>query len=404
MSYDFEKYYDRRVNGSWKWKAIDAVNNFPKEDVVPMTVADMDFPTCPNIIEKIQNYVATQVLGYSDPTNDYKKSVQHFFERKHNYSFDTDWLVTTPGIVPALSTAVRAFTKEQEGVIIMTPVYAPFYNVISMQNRRVEECPLLLKNNRYEIDFGLLTELAEKEDVKLIMLCSPHNPGGRVWTKEELQKIADIAIDNNLLVASDEIHSDIMHNGNKHYTFCSVDDKILDYSIICTAASKTFNIAGTQCSNIFIPNKNLRELFIAANLAVGIQGANVLGMVATQAAYDECEEWFEEMKEVITKNHKIVTNFFEEMGSDWKVMEQDASFLAWVDYSDINIDRDVFNVFLANDCDFYVNDGAMFGNASKTFIRINVGLPTIKLQENLERLKRNLSKNKELFTTANSTK
>lgn len=390
--YDFSSYYDRRRNGSSKWLKMDALNDKPKADVIPMTTADMDFPTCPKIIQAIQDYVATEVLGYSNATEGYLQSVQNFFQEVHHYTVEKEWIVTTPGIVPALSTCVQAFTNEGDGILTLTPVYTPFYDVIRMQNRRVEECALLLENNRYEIDFESLEALARKADVKMLMLCSPHNPGGRIWTEAELQKIIDIALAHNLYIVSDEIHADITLYGHTHKVLPTVDQRIEDRSIICTAASKTFNIAGLQCSNIFISNPKLRQQFIDTNLALGIERANVLGMVATEAAYDHCRDWMAEMKSVIEQNQEVVTAFFEALSPKFKVMKQEASFLAWIDYSEFSIDDKVFNDFLVEDCDFYINSGDMYGDASKYFIRINVGLPTEKLKENLERFKVGMEK------------
>ena len=385
--YDFSSYYDRRRNGSSKWLKMDALNREAKADVIPMTTADMDFPTPPKIIEAIQEYVATEVLGYSNATDGYLQSVQNFFKEEHQYTIEKDWIVTTPGIVPALATCVRAFTEEDEGIIVMSPVYTPFYDVVQMQNRRVEDCALLLKDNRYEIDFASLEALAKKTDVKMLVLCSPHNPGGRIWTKEELQQVIDIALTHNLLIVSDEIHADIKLYGHTHAILPTVDSKIEQQSIICTAASKTFNIAGLQCSNIFIPNPILREQFVNTNLALGIERANVLGMVATQAAYDHCGDWLQEMKAVIEKNQDVVTAFFEQLSPKFKAMQQEASFLAWIDYGELGVDAETFNDFLVHECDFYMNSGDMYGAASEHFIRINVGLPTEKLKENLARFK-----------------
>ncbi len=385
--YDFSSYYDRRRNGSSKWLKMNALNESPKADVIPMTTADMDFPTCPAIIQAIQDYVATEVLGYSNATDSYLQSVQNFFKEMHHYTVEKEWIITTPGIVPALSTSVQAFTDENDGIIVMSPVYTPFYDVIRMQNRRIEECALLLQNNRYEIDFDSLASLAEKPDVKMLMLCSPHNPGGRIWTEAELQKIIDIALTYDLLIVSDEIHADIILDGHTHRVLPTVDKRIEDQSIICTAASKTFNIAGLQCSNIFISNPILRQQFIDANLALGIERANVLGMVATEAAYNDCRDWLEEMKQVIETNQDLVTDFFESLSPKFKVMKQEASFLAWIDYEELAIDDQTFNDFLIHDCDFYINSGEMYGEASRYFFRINVGLPTEKLKENLDRFK-----------------
>jgi cystathionine beta-lyase len=367
---------------------MNAVNENPRDGVIPMTMADMDFPTSPHIVQALQDYPATEILGYSNPTDAYFASVQNFFQTQHNYWPEKDWIVTSPGIVPALSTSVRAFTKENEGVIVMSPVYNPFYEVVETQNRRIVDCALKLKDNRYYIDFDKLENLAQKSDVKMLLLCSPHNPGGRIWTEEELQQIINIALAHNLIIVSDEIHADINLKGKKHFILPAVDPRIENNSVICTAASKTFNIAGLQCSNIFIANPDLRKKFVDTNLAAGMERANVLGMVATKAAYDHCHDWLAEMKTVIEHNQDVVTAFFKKLSPKFKVMEQDASFLAWVDYSEVEADADAFNDFLVRECDFYVNSGGMYGESAKNFIRINVGMPTAQLQENLERFKR----------------
>ncbi|WP_042150057.1 MalY/PatB family protein [Paucisalibacillus sp. EB02] len=399
MKYDFTSYYDRRRNGSCKWLKLNTIDEKSRDNVIPMTIADMDFPTCPKIVDAVKKYVTTEVLGYSEPTYDYLDSVKNFFEEVHDFSIEKEWVITSPGIVPALSTCVRAFTQENDGVIMMTPVYNPFYHVVEMQNRRIEECALILKDNRYYISFEKLESLAKKDDVKMLLLCSPHNPGGRVWTKEELQKLIDIALENNLIIVSDEIHADITLKGKKHFILPSVDKRIERLSVVCTAASKTFNIAGLQTSNIFIANPELRQKFVDTNLASGIEKANVLGLVATKAAYDHCRDWMEEMKIVIEENQDFVTAFFAELSPRFKVMEQDASFLAWIDYSELNVDEKEFYEFLAQECNFFVNSGKMYGEVSKYFIRINVGIPTEQLKKNLERFKRGVE-GKYLYSSA----
>lgn len=392
MVYDFTSYYDRRKNGSVKWLKMNELNENPSNDVIPMTTADMDFPTCPKIVDAVTNYVSTEVMGYSVPTDAYLESTKDFFNDMHHFSIEKEWIVTTPGIVSALSTSVRTFAKKGEGVIVMPPVYNPFYEVVENQHRRLETCPLFLKNNRYYMDFNKLEKLAKKNDVKMLLLCSPHNPGGRIWTKEELQQLIDIAIDYNLIVVSDDIHADINLKGKQHHILPTVDTKIAQNCVICTAASKTFNIAGLQCSNIIIPNRRLRRRFVETNLAAGIEKANILGLVATKAAYDRCRDWLYEMKSIIDVNQTLVTTFFANLSPKFKVMEQDASFLAWVDYSDLNIDSKEFNRFLSKECDFYINDGKMYGSSAKYFIRINVGMPTKQLKMNLERFRLEVEK------------
>lgn len=390
--YDFISFYNRIPDGSWKWKAMDHKGQTSSPEIIPMTVADMDFPTCPKIDQAISNYVESKVLGYSDPTEEYLESVQKYMLKKHNFNIEKDWILTSPGIVAALSTAIRALTEEKDSIMIFTPVYGPFYEVIENQNRTIVKCPLLLKDNRYFIDFDLFEKILSTKSVKLLLLCSPHNPSGRVWSKEELTRINEICLANNTKVVSDEIHNDIIFYPNKHTIFGAVSKESLDNTIICTAASKTFNIAGLQCSNIIIANKETRELFQKCAEASGLKVCNVLGMVATKAAYDQCEDWFEEMKEVIAENQKLAIEFFSAWQDEWEVILPDSGFLLTVNFDKSKRPKKEIMQKL-NDSQFYINDGEMFGEESKLSIRVNLGLPTNELKKNLKRLKESFEKN-----------
>ncbi|WP_164995870.1 MalY/PatB family protein [Miniphocaeibacter massiliensis] len=390
MRYDFDSYLNRRETGSSKWLNMDSRNPNVDRDVVPMSVADMDFLTCTEINEEICNYVNSQTLGYSKPVDSYLQTVVDFFREHHNYSAEKDWIVTTPGIVSALATSVNAFTEIGDEVIIFTPVYHPFYEVIEGQKRVIKECPLIYNNNAYSINFELLEKLASSSKVKMILFCNPHNPGGIVWSKEELIRIEEIAVKYDLLIVSDEIHSDIVFKGKKHMVFGSISETIGERCVVCTAASKTFNIAGLQCSNIFIKNEDLRNEFVTANVNIGLERANILGMVATKAAYEKGLNWLDEVKTIIEKNNNIVEKFFNSYNNLFKVMKPEASFLTWVNFENLEIEHEEFMKFLDIKCEFFVNDGLSFGENGKYFIRINTGLPTKKLEENLERLKKYL--------------
>ena len=387
MKYNFESYLNRRETGSSKWLNMDNRNPNVSKEIVPMSVADMEFVTCPEISESLCEYVQTETLGYSKPVNSYLKAVTNFFKSYHGYDAKEEWIVTTPGIVSALATAVSTFSSEGDEVIIFTPVYHPFFEVVEGQNRKVSECPLIYKDNDYSIDFELLNKLAASPKVKMILLCSPHNPGGKVWSREELEKISEIVIKNNILIVSDEIHSDIIYDGSKQIILGSLNDEIGKRAIVCTAASKTFNIAGLQCSNIFIENEELRNKFVQSNNNIGLERANVLGLVATRAAYEKGLDWLKEAKSVIENNNNVVKEFFESYEGKFKVMVPEASFLVWVNFENTGIDHEEFMKFLDMDCEFLVNDGLSFGDKGRNFIRINTGLPLSKLEENLNRLK-----------------
>lgn len=390
MKYDFTGYVDRSEINASKW--LDMITRNPNvgKGVVPMSVADMDFYTAPEIKEEITKFVENETLGYTKPTDSYLESVRNFFSSYHGYDAKKEWITTTPGVVSALANSIKSFTEEGDGVLIFTPVYNPFYSVIEGQNRKIIECPLIYGKDRYSIDFDQFEELASQENTKLILLCSPHNPGGTVWNQSELERIADVAEENNLIVVSDEIHSDITFGDHTHTVFSTVNDTIGDRSIICTAASKTFNIAGLQCSNIFIENDEMRETFIENNVNVGLERANILGLVATKAAYDRGSDWLKEVKVVIENNLQIVENFFSKYDDLFPVMSPEASFTTWVNFENTEIDHEEFINFLDQKSEFFITDGLSFGENGRNFIRINVGLPTSKLNENLERLEKTL--------------
>ncbi len=382
---DFQTTYNRLRNGSSKWLKMVSEKPDVGEEIIPLSVADMEFQNASVIKNALKSYIDTEVLGYSRPTEEYLDSVVGFFNKFHDAEIKKSWIVTTPGVVPALASSVRAFTKIGEGVIIFTPIYPPFYNIIEGQDRVIEECPLIYSDNRYEIDFENLESLARKENVKLILLCNPHNPGGRVWTESEIKKIGKIAKDNDIILVSDEIHSDYVFNG-KHIVLTEIEE-IRDIAISCTAPSKTFNIAGLQCSNVLIPDDEIREKFIRANDIIGIERANVLGLVATRACYEDGYQWLEEASKIIKTNLDIVEEFFTSLSDKFKVMKIDAGFLSWVNFEKLNVSKEQFYSWL-NDSEIFINKGETFGKAGEYFIRINVGLPTSDLITALNRFEK----------------
>ncbi len=387
-AYDFESYYDRKRTRASKWVMMLRQNPNVREGIVPMTTADMDFMTAPEITDALLRYIPNELLGYSRPTDAYLDSVLRWFREKHGYKAERSWIFTTPGVVPALAAAVRTCTGPGEGVIVLTPVYGPFYEVIRGQGRRVVDCPMYIEDDRYQIDFDLFDRMCGVEKPSLLLFCSPHNPSGRVWTGEELRRLADICEKHHVRIASDEIHCDIILGELKHTVFSTVSDYAAD-AILCTSAGKTFNIQALQCANVFIRDQALRERYEHENLCAGIERANVLGMVATTAAYDNAGDWLAAVTEVIRRNHGILLRFFGRYPSRFKAMKPDAGFLGWVDCGGMNIPKDEFQRFLVA-CDFYVTDGLAFGKAAQRFIRVNVGLPARTLEENLGRLEEGL--------------
>lgn len=388
MKYNFSSAVDRRKSNPSKWLKV---NNTEEDFVLPMSTADMDFELCKEIRDDLTVYISEQVLGYSRPTKEYLESVVEFFKSYHGFNIRKEWIFTTPGVVSALATAIGEFTNVGDKVIIMTPIYPPFYDVVKGQGRQVSECPMIFKDGNYFIDFELLEKQAE--EAKLILFCSPHNPSGRVWDVEELEKLGKICIDNGLVIVSDEIHSDIMLSEKKHRVIGTISGEVLDNSIICTAASKTFNIAGLQCSNIIIANEKIRSRFIAANEKIGLERANVLGMVATQSAYTNGQAWIEEVTEVIKENLRVLVSFLEKYNNLFSYVVPQASFLVWISYEKMGIDENKMCELL-NEAKCYVNLGSEYGHGGEGHIRINLGLPEKYLTENLMRLEAVLKKHK----------
>lgn len=383
--YDFNSTYNRLVEEASKYQCLKKSGLDKNSDIIPMTTADMDFPLAPEIREAIKEYVSTHVLGYSKVTEEYIDTCIDYYKKQYNYSPKKDSIVTVPGIVTALSTSVAAYSEPGDKVIIFTPVYPPFSEVVKMQGREICESKLIDNDGYYTIDFENLEKIASDPKVKLILLCNPHNPGGRVWTREELENVERVARKNNLIVVSDEIHSDIVFEPLKHTCYGTIDGSN-DHCVVCHAASKTYNIAGLQCSNIIIENKELYDKFVNVNLSRGIERANVLGMVATKAAYEKAGDWKKEMKNVIAENFEVLQKFFENK-KEFKLAKTEASFLAWLNYKNLNVSHEKFMEAL-NEFHFLAADGLDYGEAGEYYIRINVGLPKNKLIENLERFEK----------------
>lgn len=385
----FDNYYDRSDDGASKWLIMRNKKSKIASGVIPMSIADMEFPLCKEIREEIIEYVSTKVLGYTRPNQEYLESVVNFMDRIHKYKIKKEWIVTSPGVVTGLATAIRAFTQPGDGVLIFTPVYSPFYEVIRDQGRKVIECELYIKDNRYYIDFNMLEKLIEKSSIKLLLFCSPHNPSGRVWDRKELEQISDICNKRGVILVSDEIHCDLVFNEKKHHIYSSVDME--NKSIVCTAASKTYNIAGLQNSNIIIKNEELREKFLKEMYAIGIERANILGMVATKAAYNKCDYFLWELREFIGKQHKIVEDFCEKHNDKLTVMKAESSFLSWISFEKIACDSQSFFKELEEQ-DLFVTPGSDFGKSCKKYFRLNLGIPQRKLLEALERLEKVIKK------------
>ncbi len=384
MNYDFDIVTDRKNTNAIKYDL--AKKRGKPEDAVSLWVADMDFPTAPCIQKAVAEKAAHGIWGYSRPDNRYYDALKKWYKERHNFEVRNEWVVNTPGVCFALATAVKAFTKEGESVLIQKPVYYPFFNIINSLQRKVVNSSLILKNNHYEIDFDDFERKIVQENVKMFILCSPHNPGGRVWTKQELQKISEICLAHNVLVVSDEIHSDITFGSNVHTVYGSLSEQALKNSIICTAPSKSFNLAGLQFSNIFIADEKLRKAFSEELDKTGYDEPSVFGIVAATAAYSEGADWFDSVKSYIWENILFAKKYIEENASQIKVLVPEGTYLLWLDFSKTGLSDSEINDRVLNKAKVWLDSGSMFGKEGEKFQRINCATPRIILEDALKRI------------------
>lgn len=384
MNYDFDTVTDRKNTNAIKYDL--AKKRGKPEDAVSLWVADMDFPTAPCIQKVVAEKAAHGIWGYSRPDNRYYDALKKWYKERHNFEVQNEWVVNTPGVCFALATAVKAFTKEGESVLIQKPVYYPFFNIINSLQRKVVNSSLILKNNHYEIDFDDFERKIVQENVKMFILCSPHNPGGRVWTKQELQKISEICLAHNVLVVSDEIHSDITFGSNVHTVYGSLSEQALKNSIICTAPSKSFNLAGLQFSNIFIADEKLRKAFSEELDKTGYDEPSVFGIVAATAAYSEGADWFDSVKSYIWENILFAKKYIEENAPQIKVLVPEGTYLLWLDFSKTGLSDSEINDRVLNKAKVWLDRGSMFGKEGEKFQRINCATPRIILEDALKRI------------------
>lgn len=384
MNYDFDTVTDRKNTNAIKYDL--AKKRGKPEDAVSLWVADMDFPTAPCIQKAVAEKAAHGIWGYSRPDNRYYDALKKWYKERHNFEVQNEWVVNTPGVCFALATAIKAFTNEGESVLIQKPVYYPFFNIINSLQRKVVNGSLILKNNHYEIDFDDFERKIVQENVKMFILCSPHNPGGRVWTKQELQKISEICLAHNVLVVSDEIHSDITFGSNVHTVYGSLSEQALKNSIICTAPSKSFNLAGLQFSNIFIADEKLRKAFSEELDKTGYDEPSVFGIVAATAAYSEGADWFDSVKSYIWENILFAKKYIEENAPQIKVLVPEGTYLLWLDFSKTGLSDSEINDRVLNKAKVWLDRGSMFGKEGEKFQRINCATPRIILEDALKRI------------------
>lgn len=387
MKYDFETLVSRRDIGSSKWNLMKKLNPNVADNIVPFSIADMEFKNPPQIVDGLKKYIDSSIFGYTQATEEYYEAVCSWMERRHNWKIKKEWITEFSGIIPALHIIVRALTEEEDNVLLMTPVYYPFYKAIKLNNRRIIRNELILCNDHYEIDFEDFEKKAKLDKTKLLILCNPHNPVGRVWSEEELKKIGRICIDNNVTIVSDEIHFDLIMPGYKHTVFANISEEFANHSVICTAPSKTFNLAGIQVSNIITYNKRIRDkIFIERRTAIGNLGLNIFGYKTCEIAYNECEDWLDELIKVVYENKRIVEDFIKTNIPKIKVINLEGTYLQWLDFRALENDHKTLEKFMQTEAQFFLDEGYIFGDEGQGFERINLACPTRILQEALNRL------------------
>jgi cystathionine beta-lyase len=381
---NFDEIIDRKNTNCLKYDF--ALERKKRDDLLPLWIADMDFRLPEEIISDIQKAVAHGIFGYSDVKRTYFDTLYNWFQNRFDWELKEEWLVKTPGIVFAIALAIKAFTNKGDSVLIQQPVYYPFSECILANNRKLVNNQLAYKDGKYTIDFEDFESKIVNENVKLFLLCSPQNPTGRVWTKDELTRIGEICLKHNVIVLSDEIHCDFVYPGNTHTVFASISEEFAMNSIICTAPSKTFNIAGLQISNIFIPNKTLRDAFREEYDASGYSQLNTLGLVACQSAYSKGEAWLNELKVYLKENLDFVRNFLAENLPEIKLVEPEGTYLIWLDCSGLGLTYKELEKIIIDKAKLWLDGGIIFGKQTALFERINIACPRSILEQALKNL------------------
>ncbi len=383
--YNFDEIVPREGTNCIKYDALERF--FGSKDVLPLWVADMDFKTPDFIVEAIKKRTEHEIFGYTFRDDSYYNSIIGWMKRRHNWEIQKEWISFSPGVVAGLTFGIEAFSKPGDGVVVQPPVYFPFFDCVKGTKRKLIENPLKIENGRYTFDFEDLKAKINKR-TKLLLLCNPQNPGGTVFTKEELTELAKICLENKIMVISDEIHSDLIFKGHTHIPFASLSEEIAQNCMVSMAPSKTFNVAGFSSSLVIIPDKSK---FIRYERAIGVAHlymGNIFGSVAMEAAYSHGDEWLDQMLAYLSENYKYLENFFKTKLPKVKIMKPEATYLIWLDFREYGMKNTELMKFTVENAKVGLNDGGRFGIGGDGWLRINIGCPRSVLTEGLERLKK----------------
>lgn len=385
--YDFDTPVNRRGTMSIKYDGAEK-HGMPG-DILPLWIADMDFPSPPCITEALMQRVEHGIFGYSEPDEAYERAVIGWFSRRHGWQPKAEWMVETPGVVIALATALRAASQPGDAVLIQPPVYYPFYDVIRDTGRRQVESPLIYRDGAYTIDFKEFERKAVQEKVKVFLLCSPHNPVGRVWTDTELKTLGEICLRHGITVVADEIHCDFVRDGYTHIPFLKACPQLAQQTILCTAPSKTFNLAGLATSNIFIPGKALRAAFVQQLHTFGCYNPpNVMGLIACRAAYEQGEEWHLQCLKYINQNLNYVREFVGLFLPGVRLVEPEGTYFAWLDFSALGLTTEELNHRMIHEANVWLDDGTIFGTGGAQLQRVSLSCTRATLAAAMEGMKK----------------
>lgn len=384
MSSGFDEIIHRRDTNSLKWDHC--MERFGKEDILPMWVADMDFKSPAEVTEAIILRAEHGVFGYTGISERLNNALTGWMKRRNGWTVDRQWIVHSPGVVTSINISILAFTDVGDRILIQTPVYYPFYSSISDNERQLVVNPLKNNDGHYEIDFDDLEKKLES-GVKMMILCSPHNPIGRVWSAVELDRVAKLCLKYNVLLVSDEIHSDLVYGGHRHIPAASLSGEISDNSVTLTSPTKTFNLAGLCESTAIIPNAELRRKFAKTLNKTGAGMLNIFALAAAEAAYSSCESWLEELMSYLHDNLETLVEYFDKNIPGIKVTKPEATYLAWLDCRSLPVPAEKLKEFFTFKAGVGLNDGITFGKEGLGFQRINFACPRTLLLEGLERIK-----------------
>ena len=395
MKYNFDQPIERMNTNCSKWDGADAFFGPEAKEALPMWVADMDFAAPQKVIDALKARVEHGVFGYPTmPPASYYAAVIGWMDKHYNWPVKREWLVYTPGVVAALNYLVQVFTQEGEAVAIQTPVYYPFTSSIVNNNRQVVINPLKLSDSRYIMDYDDLDKKLADKNVKMLFLCNPHNPVGRVWTRDELTKLGEICLKHNVLVVSDEIHGDLTFKGYQTTAYAGISEELAQNAIVCTAPSKTFNLAGLQTSNMIIPNAELRQRICDYLQKIHVVKPNVFGLLATEVAYSCGEEWLDKVKDYLQGNLEYLTWFITDRIPGINVIQPEGTFLVWLDCRELAMDIQALKRFMLLEARVAMDDGYIFGQGGDGFTRINIACSRATLREGLTRIENAVNRRK----------